>query len=92
MKTESKTERWSIRVSAKDNLIVRRMAAHSRMSLNECVVSSAVTAATEGLFDRRLFMLSAKGWEELQRILDRPAPPKPRLAELLTQPSVLEVD
>ena len=92
MDTESKTGRWSIRVSPSDDMIVRRVIARSRMSLNEYVVRNAVSAAIADLSDRRLFTLSAGEWEELQRILDRPTVSKPRLAELLAQPSVLETD
>lgn len=91
MDAKAKTERWSIRVSSNDNMIVRRMAAHNRMSLNEYVVSNAVTAAISDLSDRRLFVLSAKDWQALQEVLDRPVSPKPRLTELMSRPSVLEV-
>ena len=90
MATEAKSERWSIRVSPSDHMIVRRALAHNGMSLNEYVVSHAVSAAIADLADRRLFVLSEAEWDELQEILDRPATAKPRLAALLEQPSVLE--
>ena len=92
MNAKAETERWSIRVSSSDNIIVRRMAAHNRMSLNEYVVSNAVTAAIADLSDRRLFKLSPKEWQKLQEVLDRPVSSKPRLTELMSRPSVLEVD
>jgi len=90
MATEAKSERWSIRVSPAEDMIVRRVLENSGMSLNEYVVRQTVTAAIDDLADRRLFALSADEWDELQELLDRPDAPKPRLAALLNQPSVLE--
>ncbi len=87
----SKTERWSIRVTPAEDAIVRRLIDDSGISLNEYVVSRAVTAATEELADRRAFSLPDTAWDELQEILNRPAVPKVRLNALLTEPSVLDV-
>lgn len=71
---------------------MRRVLDDSGMSLNEYVVSRAVAAAIDDLADRRVFALSADGWDELQEILDRPAMPKPRIAALLGEPSVLDAE
>ncbi len=90
MASETKTERWSIRVSPADDMIVRRVLESSGMSLNEYVVRRTVAAARDDLADRRIFSLSPDRWDELQKLLDRPVTPKPRLASLLGQPSVLE--
>ncbi len=90
MATETKSERWSIRVSPSDDLLVRKALENSGMSLNEYVVRQTLAAAIDDLADRRLFLLSADAWDELQEILDRPVSPKPRLAALLDQPSILE--
>ncbi len=90
MATETKTERWSIRVSPTDDRLVRRALEHSGVSLSEYVVRQTLAAAIDDLADRRLFVLSASAWDELQDILDRPVAPRPRLAALLDQPSVLE--
>ena len=69
--------------------IVRRVLEATGMSLNEYVVGCAVTAAADHLADRRAVALSPQVWEELQEILDRPPEPKPRIAALLAEPSVL---
>ena len=90
MKTETKVERWTIRVSPSDDMIVRRVVAESGMSLSEYVVRHTVSAATADLADRRVFALSAESWSELQHLLDQPVSPKPRLRTLLAQPSILE--
>ena len=90
MATEAKSKRWSIRIAPSEDIIVRRALAQRGVSLNEYVVSHAISAAMEDLADRRLFMLSSEEWDELQEILDRPVTPKPRLAALLAQPSLVE--
>ena len=87
---DTKTERWSIRVTPTEDTIVRRVLDSAGMSLNEYVVSRAVAAAINDLADRRVFTLSAEEWDELQEILDRPVTAKPRIAALLAEPSVLE--
>ena len=87
---DTKTERWSIRVTPTEDTIVRRVLDNAGMSLNEYVVSRAVTAAINDLADRRVFTLSAEAWDELHEILDRPVTAKPRIAALLAEPSVLE--
>ena len=87
---DTKTGRWSIRVTPAEDMIVRRVLDNAGMSLNEYVVSRAVAAAVNDLADRRVFTLSAEAWNELQEILDRPATPKPRIAALLAEPSVLD--
>lgn len=71
---------------------MRRVLDNSGMSLNDYVVSRAVAAAIDDLADRRVFALSAERWDELQEILERPAVPKPRIAALLAEPSVLDAE
>ena len=87
-----KTERWSIRVTPAEDTIVRRVLDNTGMSLNEYVVGSAVAAAGNDLADRRVFTLTDEAWGELQEILDRPAAAKPRIADLLARPSVLDAE
>ena len=86
----TKTERWSIRVTPAEDTIVRRVLDNAGMSLNEYVVSHAVAAAVDDLADRRVFALSAEAWDELKELLDRPVAAKPRIATLLAEPSVLD--
>jgi uncharacterized protein (DUF1778 family) len=60
------------------------------VSLNEYVVRHAVAAAIDDLADRRAFTLSSDAWNELREILDRSPTPKPRIAALMAEPSVLD--
>ena len=47
-------------------------------------------AGPETPTDRRVFVLDEARWQAFVRALGRPAQKKPRLARLLTKPSVLE--
>ena len=47
-------------------------------------------AAEADLADRRVFVLDDAAWTDLQALLDRPPSPKPELARLLANPSILE--
>ncbi len=87
---ETKTERWTLRVTPGQDAAVRRVLAATGESLNEYVVRHAVEAAHMDLADRRVFVVDDGDWAALQEILDRPAARKPDLARLLGTPSVLE--
>lgn len=71
---------------------MRRLLDSSGMSLNEYVVNCAVSAAIDELADRRVFPVSDEAWDELREVLDRQTVPKPRLAALLAEPSVLDAE
>jgi uncharacterized protein (DUF1778 family) len=87
---ETKTQRWTLRVTPAQDTIVRRVLSATGMSLNEYVVSCAVSSAGNDLADRQVFALAPDAWEELQGVLGRPVVAKPKIAELLDKPSVLE--
>ncbi len=87
---ETKTERWTLRVTPAQDAAVRRVLEATGESLNEYVVRHAVEAAHMDLADRRVFVVDDVDWAALQEILDRPAVRKPNLELLLGTPSVLE--
>jgi uncharacterized protein (DUF1778 family) len=87
---EAKSGRWHLRVTAAQDAVVRRVLEVTGESLNEYVVRHAVQAAETDLADRRVFVLDDPAWTELQALLDRPPSPKPELARLLANPSILE--
>ena len=87
---ETKTARWTLRVTPAQDAAVRRVLETTGESLNEFVVRHAVEAAHNDLADRRVFPVDDAAWTELQALLDRPPAPKPELARLLASPSVLE--
>ncbi len=87
---ETKTERWTLRVTPAQDAAVRRVLEATGESLNEYVVRHAVEAAHTDLADRRVFAVDDATWTELQAVLDRPAQFRPELAKLLTNPTVLD--
>jgi uncharacterized protein (DUF1778 family) len=87
---ETKTERWTLRVTAAQDAAVRRVLEATGESLNEYVVRHAVEAAHADLADRRVFAIDDAAWTELQAVLDRPAQLRPELAKLLADPTVLD--
>lgn len=87
---ETKSGRWNLRVTAAQDAVVRRVLDVTGESLNEYVVRHAVQAAEMDLADRRVFVLDDAAWSDLQALLDRPPSPKPELARLLANPSILE--
>jgi uncharacterized protein (DUF1778 family) len=87
---DTKTERWTLRVTPAQDTLVRRVLQATGMSLNEYVVSHAVAAAATDLADRQVFTLDPSTWDALQEILDRPATPKPKITALLREASILD--
>jgi uncharacterized protein (DUF1778 family) len=87
---ETKSERWTLRVTPAQDAAVRSVLAATGESLNDYVVRHAVEAAHADLADRRVFVIEADAWNELQATIDRPATRKPDLARLLEGRSVLE--
>ncbi|HVE67540.1 MAG TPA: DUF1778 domain-containing protein [Solirubrobacteraceae bacterium] len=86
----SKTDRWSFRVAAESDQLVRQAAAESQRNLSDFVLQAAVVEAERVLADRTRFTLGPRAWEEFRGFLDRPAQANPRLADLFEQPSVFE--
>ncbi|MFV0259888.1 MAG: DUF1778 domain-containing protein [Acidimicrobiales bacterium] len=87
---DTKTARWTLRVTPAQDTLVRRVLQATGMPLNEYVVSHVVAAAATDLADRQVFALNPTAWDELQEILDQPATPKPKITALLREPSILE--
>lgn len=87
---ETRSNRWTLRVTPAQDAIVRRVLDLSGESLSEYVVRHAVEAAAQELADRRVFVLDDAAWEALEALLDRPPVRHARLESLMSEPSVLE--
>lgn len=87
---ETKSNRWTLRVTSAQDAVVRRVLETTGESLNEYVVRHAVEAAETDLADRCVFAVDDAAWSEFEALLSRPPTHKPRLARLLTNLSVLE--
>ena len=70
--TESKTQRWNMRVAEDVDAIVRMAAEQTDQPLTDFVVQAARAVAEDTLADRRVFRLPETAWNEFVEILDRP--------------------
>ena len=87
----SKTERLSLRLTPKQNMVLRSAAEARGESTNDYVLRHAVEAAEIDLADRRVFALDDAAWNELQGLLSAtPSHLPPAMVRLLSQQSVLE--
>jgi uncharacterized protein (DUF1778 family) len=85
---EAQAPRWSFRVAAEANDIVRRAATICHRNLTQFVTSAAVVEAERVLADQREFALPQEKWDAFMRELERPVQENPGLAKLFEKPSV----
>lgn len=87
----ARTEKLDLRVSADAKQALKRAALASRQSVSEFVLNSALLKAEEVLADQTAVTLCETDWAAFVTALDAPpAPPHPRLARLLGEPSVFD--
>lgn len=87
---ETKSERIDIRTTRVTKDLLQLAAAVTHKNVSEFLLDVGLAAATETLADRRVFVLDDRQWDAFMAALDRPVQAKPRLARLLSEPSVLE--
>jgi uncharacterized protein (DUF1778 family) len=88
--TETRSEKLDLRLTASAKRALQIAALASHRSVSEFVLESALARAEEALPDRRRFGLTAKQWGAFQAALAAPPRRAPRLAKLLTEPSIFE--
>ena len=86
----ARTEKLDLRLTPAAKRMLQNAALVANRSVSEFVLESAIARAQETLPDRQRFGLSADRWESFMAALDAPAPLSPRLARLLTEPSIFE--
>jgi uncharacterized protein (DUF1778 family) len=87
---ETRNQKLDLRLTASAKRALQIAAAAAHRSVGEFVLESALARAEEILPDRQRFGLSAKQWGEFQVALSALTRPAPRMAKLLTTPSVFE--
>jgi uncharacterized protein (DUF1778 family) len=85
-----KASRLNLRASAQQDALIRKAAESVGRSVTDFVLDSACTTAEQVLADRCHFVLDDDAWQRFMAALDQPATDKPRLAKLLSEPSVLD--
>ena len=86
----TRTEKLDLRLTPSAKRTLQSAALAARSSVSDFVLECALARAAETLPDRRRFGLTAGQWKAFQAALDAPPSPAPRLARLLSQPSVFE--
>lgn len=87
---EPRSERIDVRTSASVKHLLQQAAQSANKTVSEFMLDSALTAASETLADRRMFVLDEDRWKAFMAALDQPPGPRPRLERLLREPSVFE--
>lgn len=79
-----KAGRIAIRISARQETLIRAAAAALGKSLTEFITDATCRAAEDALLDQRLFVVDAKTHERYARVVDMPADVVPTLADFLS--------
>jgi uncharacterized protein (DUF1778 family) len=86
----NRTEKLDLRLTVNAKRALQSAAQATHKTLSDFVLESALARADSVLADRQVFRLDAKQWEAFMAALDAPPRARPRLARLLTEPSILD--
>jgi uncharacterized protein (DUF1778 family) len=86
----NRTEKLDLRLTPHAKRALQSAAQVSHKTLSDFVLESALTRADSVLADRQIFKLDARRWNAFMAVLDAPPKARPRLARLLTEPSILD--
>jgi uncharacterized protein (DUF1778 family) len=90
MGNNSKSDRLDLRLTKRHKQEIEQAAALCGRSVTDFSVSVLVSEATQIIQRERELAVSLEAWEAFNHILDRPARPIDKLANLLTRPTVFE--
>ncbi len=86
----NRTEKLDLRLTRTAKRTLQNAAQASHKTLSDFVLESALSRADSVLADRQVFRLDASRWSAFMAALDAPTKPRPRLARLLNEPSILD--
>jgi uncharacterized protein (DUF1778 family) len=86
----NRTEKLDLRLTTHAKRALQTAAQASHKTLSDFVLESALARADSVLADRQVFRVDAERWRAFLAALDAPPKPRPRLARLLNEPSVLD--
>lgn len=89
-KRERQTDKVELRVSPVAKSRLQAAAVATRKTVSAFLLDSGLDRADMVLADRTLFVLDDKTYDAFVTVLEAPTRPKPRLARLLTEPSVVD--
>jgi uncharacterized protein (DUF1778 family) len=85
-----RTEKLDLRLTPQAKRALQSAAKATHKTVRDFVLESALARADSVLADRQIFRLDAQRWAAFLNALDAPAKPRPRLARLLNEPSIVD--
>jgi len=85
-----RTRRLNVRATERQERLIRTGAQTRGVSVTDFILESACLQAEHALADKRQFIVSPKQWQAFLEALDRPARVNPKLAQLFSNPVVLQ--
>jgi uncharacterized protein (DUF1778 family) len=85
-----KGARIEVRISSEQKAFISRGANANGQNISDFILSSAQEKAEMVLADQKEFALPQDRWEKFVAALERPTTEHPRLAKLMSEPSILE--
>lgn len=89
-RSETRSQRWNLRVASDEDELVRQAAEQAEEGLTSFVRGAAVEEAKRVLADRRSFVLDHASAIRFNELLDRPARVPEGLTDLFSEPSVFD--
>lgn len=86
----NRTEKLDLRLTPNAKRALQSAAQVTHKTLSDFVLESALARADSVLAERQIFRLDAPRWNAFLAALDIPPRPRPRLARLLNEPSILD--
>lgn len=83
----SKSQRLNVRVTNRQEQLIRRAAEATDRSMTDFILESASIEAERVLADRRWFVATDTQWDEFTRLLESPLPTQSKLAKLAQRPT-----
>ncbi len=86
----NRTEKLDLRLTPNAKQALQTAAQATHKTLSDFVLESALAQADSVLADRRIFRLDTQRWNDFVAALEAPPKPRPRLARLLNEPSIVD--
>jgi uncharacterized protein (DUF1778 family) len=86
----NRSEKLDLRLTPNAKRALQSAAQATHKTLSDFVLESALARADTVLAERQVFRLDGERWQAFMAALDAPPRPRPRLARLLNEPSILE--
>ena len=83
MRTQTKTERFTLRATNAQKELIAKAAAIKHTNTTDFILSNACKAAEDALLDQKLFFTDKETYNKFEETLDRPVTTKPELTDLM---------